>query len=461
MTADLGRRERQTANQAKEGSVDILYVLVLDDRATFFTKKGKRYTCNKWNGNETEALNNAIDDLQFNGTMAFMVYEGDNISLGETDVPAGVGEKHILQFLKRKNGLKQQEKLIGYRFHQQNRKAFFDAMDYNYYKKLRNIFFECGLSLELIVSLPSAMEAVANNLKQRAKDSAPFILHVTDEGTSSYYLLYYDTETGAPTSFRKAAAAHNEEEATEYFNRNAQIGKHMFGGVVPKIFLLNVWGDDSELVPEDSGLSIEHLDFTAILEGLKNTGKRDGANIVPKQDRDLNKQKTLIIFGWSAIICVVMLIATGIGLLNKDIGELRSKLEKAQIEKDKKTHLTKEALKLSMAKNLHDGLAAAEEPALLRALIIVGNITPDRAVLRKWEASEINGSIVFTIHGEIAPPFNDAAELLEEFQKKLTQPPLEAEITKSWQDGWLRALEESHSGAMIRDAKFTIEGAIK
>ncbi len=129
-----------------------------------------------------------------------------------------------------------------------------------------------------------------------------------------------------------------------------------------------------------------------------------------------------------------------ISIMNEELLHLQSEVELMNIEKTKLDLLNVDAFNL---------------PALF--LSHLGDLVPDGLVLSKAEVSRTQTSWEIAITGTSVVSLGEVAPLLSELQRVLGSDPWNTEITVSWEDAWMKQLQQGRA-AQSGNIGFEIRG---
>jgi len=419
--------------------VSVLYLLIVDNRATFFGRGEKTYVCDNWEGQEQKNINLAIKELGHKSKTVRLFYEGEHISQHEFDVPEKIEEQHIIplikQKLKREIHSVDENGIIGYRLCRKSKKVIFDVMEQKFYDGIRKTFYACGLSIELVGTMLPVLLVIANNNKRENNLMIQFPDHIN----KTDFILYYDSHRREPAMFRVASEGTTEEEIAYNMRRNKQLGLQLFNGVETDNILV---GSDVILQEGDQCLTTP---LSGIYDAMCEVERNGSLNLIPKLERGIRGQKLKIIGWWFAIICTIVFVLMSHFTLTNNIKDLKTLQNRALKAHEVKDKLTGQIKQVKMFKKFEDDINKSKRPITTWALANIGNIIGDKTVVKRWTASssasgELNKT-EFTLEGEVFLSQMDSVKELKRIEAAIKARPFHGVIKKSWKEGWLERVQ--------------------
>ncbi len=418
--------------------MDRLHLLWINDQVTLFTDSGEVRTDSGWSEPDAERLGLAIRQLGFKGKSAVVVYEGEYISHHELEVPP-LDDAMTLALIQRRMPTELQGAdpagRVGFMRAADNRRVLIEVLDSRFYDALVEAFRVNGMTLDLVCGLTPVLARMAAG----SGHDSPMLVEFADRDAGMNFMLYYHAEKRRPALFRVAPLAWDPEHLEQDMRRSIQLGRQLFAGREPEVFLVG----DPEFVTE----GVTHLgEAEALLDAVARLPVQSTANLVPPEDRGMAKQRLRMYLALALLVPFVLGSLAVHIVLDHKIGEYRAALSDIrELMHERERYLER----IGDYERRNRFIRDAGRTDILPAVVLanVGNDLPWDFTLRRFECGRagpvgrMDGEVSFRLGGEVDTDPVHAPELLRRLEARFGQPPYNGRVIHSWREYWLKAIQ--------------------
>lgn len=329
----------------------------------------------------------------------------------------------------------------------------------------------CGefyLKPKLLVPLTEVMSEYVPVLNVPDEDKAILLIALFDERTQ----MLVSSRSGEILFVRELSYPWNETTSNRLamdVSRTIGYVKQRIGGGISNAWLI---GDQVEDALTDLS---EKIDVNVSLDPaagapsfwmvqVAQLPQRISSNFIPVLARHSITSKTFI-RGSIMMSVITAISALAIGMLVEyNIFQNRTDGKRLQSQINARHqelfHLENEVKRMDVEKTKLDilNVDAFNLPAIF--LSHLGDLVPDGLMLTKAEVTRTSTTWEITIAGSSLVSLADVAPLLAEFENTLSSSPWNTEITLSWEQAWMKQLEQGRA-AQSGDIGFEIKGRFR
>jgi len=437
-----------------------LHLFWVNDQVTFFTRGGEARSDDGWSEIDVNRLKQAIRRIGFRGSSAVLVYEGEYISHHELEVPemdARLTHDFIRQRLGRQVQAVDPSGHIAFMRAADPRKVLFDVLDSRFYDAVIEAFKACGLAVDIVCGLTPVLAQLA----RRAPTDAPILIEYADREAGMNFMLYHDPAKKRPAMFRVAPLASNPEHLEQDVRRSIQLGRQLFAGREPEVFLV---GEEAFATEQVRLLG----DPEALLEAIVALPVQSTSNLVPPGDRGIAVQRLRLWLAVGLLLPFIFGSLAGHVYLKRQMHQYQKTLADIRLlMREREAHVRR--IEAVEQKQRFD--AAASHHAILPAVLLVqvGNDLSFDFTLRSFTAERLGppwkdgGDTRFALKGEVQADPVHAPQLLRKLESRFTQAPYHARLIHSWRDDWLKGVQvwsNMHAADASTGIPFEIEAVV-